>query len=315
MGNILRGPRPPRWRTVKVVVRNTFRYLVGGAIRNWLRNFGSTAPALGSMTLLLLLVGLGLVGAVVGQNIANTETRDASVLHVYLRDDATTDAVNALEAQLSGNPDVQSVAYVSKSEALARAQNRPGLPQLADAAESNPFPASLDVKIRSVDRVGAVDASVRHNPAVDSGVPSSYDPSAYRRFQQVLFWVAAVGIAFLILLAFIAVTVTANSIRAAILSRRDEIGIMQLVGAPRWMVRGPFVIEGAVTGAAAGALSGVLALVVCVFAVQAGASSFAQIAPGLTLKAGLVIGLFLFLAGPLLGSVSSLGSVRRHLES
>ena len=146
-------------------------------------------------------------------------------------------------------------------------------------------------------------------------MPSSYDPSAYRRFQQVLFWVAAVGIAFLILLAFIAVTVTANSIRAAILSRRDEIGIMQLVGAPRWMVRGPFVIEGAVTGAAAGALSGVLALVVCVFAVQAGASSFAQIAPGLSLKAGLVIGLFLFLAGPLLGSVSSLGSVRRHLES
>ena len=38
--------------------------------------------------------------------------------------------------------------------------------------------------------------------AVDSGVPSSYDPNAYRRFQQVLFWVAAVGIAFLLLLAF-----------------------------------------------------------------------------------------------------------------
>ena len=315
MGNVLKGPHPPRWRTVKVVVRNTFRYLVGGAIRNWLRNIGSTAPALGSMTLLLLLVGLGLVAAVVGQNIANTEARDASVLHVYLRDDVTASDIDALEAQLSANPDVQTVTYVSKSEALARAQNRPGLPQLADAAESNPFPASLDVKIKSVDRVGRVDASVRHNSAVDTGVPSSYDPNAYRRFQQVLFWLAAVGIAFLVLLAFIAITVTANSIRAAILSRRDEIAIMQLVGAPRWMVRGPFVIEGAMTGAVAGALSGGLALAVCIVGVQAGASSFAQVAPGLTLQAGAVIALFLVLVGPTLGSISSLGSVRRHLES
>jgi len=86
-----------------------------------------------------------------------------------------------------------------------------------------------------------------------------------------LFWVAAIGVAFLLLLGFIAVTVTANSIRSAILSRGDEIGIMQLVGAPLWMVRGPFVIEGAVTGAVAGGLAGVLALVACVIAVQAGA--------------------------------------------
>jgi cell division transport system permease protein len=298
-----------------VVTRNAARYLVGGAVRNWLRNFGSTAPALGSMTLLLLLVGLGLVAAVVGQNIAATEARDASVLHVYLRDDATTTDVFMLETQLLAKPNVEAVTYVSKAQALARAQNRPGLPQLADAAESNPFPASLDVHIISIDQVGAVDASVRHNSAVDSGVPSSYDPNAYRRFQQVLFWLAAIGIAFLVLLAFIAVTVTANSIRAAILSRRDEIGIMQLVGAPRWMVRGPFVIEGAVTGTAAGALSGALALLVCVVGVQAGASSFAQIAPGLTLQAGAVIALLLLVVGPVLGSISSLGSVRRHLES
>jgi cell division transport system permease protein len=315
MAGVLLGPRPPRWRTIKVVTRNTGRYLVGGALRNWLRNFGSTAPALGSMTLLLLLVGLGLVAAVVGQNIANTEARDASVLHVYLRDDAVITDIDALEAQLRANPNVKSVAYVSKSEALARAQNRPGLPQLADAAESNPFPASLDVRIISVDRVGVVDASVRHNAAVDTGVPSSYDPNAYRRFQQVLFWMAVVGIAFLVLLAFIAITVTANSIRAAILSRRDEIGIMQLVGAPRWMVRGPFVIEGAVTGAVAGGLSGALALAVCVVGVQAGASTFAQVAPGLTLQTGAAIALMLVVVGPLLGSISSLGSVRRHLES
>ena len=315
MGNILLGPRPPRWRTVRVVVRNTGRYLVGSAVRNWLRNLGSTAPALGSMTLLLLLLGLGLLGGLVGQRIASTEARDASVLHIYLRDDATPGEVNSLSGELRSSRYVQSVTFVSKDQALARAQSRPGLPELANASESNPFPASLDVRVSSVDQVGAVDALARHDSAVDAGVPSSYDPTAYRRFQEVMFWVAAVGIAFLLLLAFIAVTVTANSIRSAILSRGDEIGIMQLVGAPLWMVRGPFVIEGAVTGAAAGGLAGILALAVCVLAVQAGASNFAQVAPGLTMQAGLGIALLLLLVGPILGSVSSLGSVRRYLES
>src|SRR5205085_8727871 len=123
-----------------------------------------------------------------------------------------------------------------------------------------------DVRISSVDRVGEVDRIARESTAVDTSVPSSYDPSAYQKFQQVMFWTAAIGIAFLLLLGFIAVTVTANSIRAAILARGDEIGIMQLVGAPLWMVRGPFVIEGAFTGAAAGTLSGILALAVCVVA-------------------------------------------------
>jgi cell division transport system permease protein len=315
VGGILIGPRPPRWRTFKTVVRNGMRYLVGSAVRNWLRNLGSTAPALGSMTLLLLLLGLGLLAGMVGQNIAATEARDASILHVYLKDDASTDDVSALTAQLQGDKYVQSVTYVSKEQALARAQSRPGLPQLANAAESNPFPASLDVRIKAIGEVGSVDALARQSPAVDPGVPSSYDPSAYAKFQRVLLWTAGIGIAFLVLLTFIAVTVTANSIRAAIISRRDEIGIMQLVGAPLWMVRGPFVIEGAVTGVAAGGVAGLLALGVAIAAVEAGASSFAQIAPGLTLQAGLAIAVLLLLLGPALGSLSSLGSVRRYLES
>ena len=315
MGNILVGPRPPRWRTIRVVARNAGRYLFGSAIRNWARNIGSTAPALGSMTLLLLLVGLAVLAGLVGQNVASTEARDAAVLHIYLRDDAVSADINALETDLGSNRYVQSITYINKTQALARAQHRPGLPELASAAESNPFPASLDVQVTSVDKVGTVDSAFRHNSAVDAGVPSSYDPNAYKRFEQVLFWVAAIGIAFLVLLTFIAVTVTANSIRAAILSRGDEISIMQLVGAPIWMVRGPFVIEGALTGAVAGSISGILALIISIAAIQAGAANFAQVAPGVTLQAGLVISLLLLIVGPVLGSLSSLGSVRRYLES
>ena len=298
-----------------MVARNAARYLFHGAFRSWVRNLAGTAPALGSMTLLLLLSGLvGLTGFAM-RNLAATEARDASLLHVYLRDDATADQVGALRARLGADGRIQSVGYTSKAQALARAQHRPGLPEIANATESNPFPASLDVQVRQVSDVEAIDGAVRNEPGVDPAYPTSYDRGAYQRIQQVLLGVAIAGIAFLTLLGFVAVTVTANSIRSAIHARRDEVTIMQLVGAPRWMVRGPFLLEGALTGGVAGAVAGVATLLVCLALIAAGAGSFAQVAPGITIQVALLAGALVFATGVLLGSGSSLFSLRRHLET
>jgi cell division transport system permease protein len=313
-GDSLRG-RFPRRRRIRVVIANTFRYIFGGAVRNWLRNVGSTAPALGSMTLLLLLSGLvGLSGFAL-RNLEQAEAKDASLLHVYLRDDASQGDIDSLKARLEFDPRVASVTYTSKADALARAQRRPGLPQLADATDSNPFPASLDVQVKNVNDVGAVDSFARGDVAVDQMYPSSYDKGAYQRIQAILFGIAAAGIAFLALLGFVAVTVTVNSIRAAILARRDEVTIMQLVGAPRWMVRGPFVVEGAITGALAGAFAGLVTFGVTLAGIEAGAGTFSQFAPGVTLTVAIIAAGLVFAVGVGLGSGSSLVSLRRHLES
>src|SRR5204863_195175 len=82
------------------------------------------------------------------RNLAITEAHDASLLHVYLRDDATSDQVDALHARILVDHRVGGVGYTSKEQALARAQRRPGLPELVDATNSNPFPASLDVQVK-----------------------------------------------------------------------------------------------------------------------------------------------------------------------
>jgi cell division transport system permease protein len=313
-GFIVKG-RFPRRRLVHVVVGNIFRYMCLGALRNWLRNIGSTAPALGSMTLLLLLTGLvGLSGFALN-NLEQIQASEASLLHVYLRDDAAQQDIDAAWAHLQNDPRVATVTYVTKEEALARAKRRPGLPQLADASESNPFPASLDVQVKAINDVGAIDKMVRPYAAVDPIYPTSYDQGAYQRIQSVLFGVAVAGIVFLALMGFVAVTVTANSIRAAILSRHDELTIMQLVGAPRWMVRGPFVIEGAITGAFSGGLAGAVVFGLAFAGIQAGAGTFTQFAPGITVSVALAAAAVVLATGVGLGSSSSLLSLRRHLES
>jgi cell division transport system permease protein len=313
-GVVVKG-RFPRRRIIRVVSTNVFRYLFRGAARNWLRNIGGTAPALSSMTLLLLLSGLvGLVGFAL-HNLEQVQAGQASMLHVYLRDAALYVDIDALQARLQKDPRIASVAYTSKADALARAQGTPGLPQLAAATDSNPFPASLDVRVKNIEDVAAIDGLVRNDIAVDAAQPTSYDRGAYQRIQAVLFGFAVAGFTFLALLGFVAVTVTMNSIRAAIHSRRDEVTIMQLVGAPRWMVRGPFVVEGAITGALSGATAALITFGLAMLGIAEGSSTFTQFAPGVTVTVAAIAGVIVFAAGLCLGSGSSLVSVRRHLES
>ena len=313
-GVVVKG-RFPRRRLFRIVATNTFRYLFRGAARNWARNIGSTAPALGSMTLLLVMTGLVGITAFALHNLERVETAQASLLHVYIRDDAAPVEVDWLRDRLQNDPRVASISYTSKSQALARAQRMPGLPELADATESNPFPASLDVQLKSIDDVAGIDAMARDDGAVDPLYPTSYDRGAYQRIQAVLFGTAVAGFALLSMLGFVAVTVTINSIKAAIHARRDEISIMQLVGAPRWMVRGPFVVEGAITGGLAGMAAGLVTFGLAMTGIAAGSGTFTQFAPGVTAAVAAVVGAMVFAAGLGLGSGSSLVSVRRHMEA
>src|SRR5260370_29014177 len=125
---------------VQVVGTNIFRYIFRGAARNWARNMGSTAPALGSMTLLLFLSGvIGLSGLAL-YNLEQVEAGQASVLHVYIRDSAASADVDALWDRLAQARRCASVAFTTPNRAVKAAQRIPGPPQLATPAESNRFP-------------------------------------------------------------------------------------------------------------------------------------------------------------------------------
>src|SRR4029077_7972901 len=114
--SVVHGP-VSRPAMVRVVVANIFRYLFYGAARNWVRNIGSIAPALGSMAMLLLMSGIAGLGGLALFNLERVEAAQASLLHVYLRDDATLPAVDAFWYRLAADPRVASVTYVTRAEA------------------------------------------------------------------------------------------------------------------------------------------------------------------------------------------------------
>ena len=307
-------PKPkqlPLWRRLVASTANSYRLVVLSGLRSWSRDVRLTAPALGSMALLLLLCGtLAMVGIAV-QRVAAQQASEASLVRIYLAADSTPSAITALKERLSADPRIASVKDVSPEQALAEARSRPGLDNLASLSATNPFPQGLDVQVRNVTALGAVAASVKGDPAVDPAYPTSYDPDTYSRLRRVALVVGAIGGGLLLLFGLVAYAVSANSMRGIAAARRQEVAVIRLLGARGWMLRGPFVVEGLMIGALAGAVAAAAVGGAFVLAMRFESATYSQLLPGVgTTQVQYVLAAVL-VAGLLLGSLTAMLGFRK----
>ncbi len=284
---------------------NMARLLLLAAFRNWRRNVATTTPAIATLTLLLLVAGLFTLLGLAAASIVAAQAEQAAVLNVYLRSDVSPSALDALENRLESNAEVTGVTYLAPAEVLRRARSRPGLRVLLSGDDSSPFPAELDVKVRSVGAVARVADQVAGDPAVDPAYPSSYDAVTYSRLQRFLAGAQAAGAAVFLILLAVAVIVGANAIRAAILARREEVRIMGLLGSPAWVVSGPFVVEGGITGAVAGTTAGVVVVAGFASLDSTWPATMSQLLPGIDPGVIAWLTLALPIAGVAIGSASA----------
>jgi cell division transport system ATP-binding protein len=299
------------WRTAVALVANTYRLVLLGGLRSWSRDVRQTAPALGTIALLLMLCGtLALVGIAV-KGVVAQQAGQASLVRVYLASTASPDSISVLKTRLAADPRVASVTDVTPEQALKEATSRPGLDNLASLSSTNPFPASLDVRVRQVTDVAAVAQSVKGDSAVDPAYATSYDPDTYSRLQRFALIAGGIGGGILLLFALVAYAVIANSIRGIAAARRHEVAITRLLGARGWMVRGPFVVEGLMTGALAGALAAAGVAGAWVLAVQFESAIYAQLLPGVDASSVQYVLAAVISAGLILGAATAMFGFRR----
>ena len=234
-------------------------------------------------------------------------------LSVYLTDDVTPTQRQAIEGALAPGDLIGSREYVSKVDALARFKQTFGdLASTIDGLGDNPLPASIEVRLRpgaglsaSVDTVSA---SVRGMPGV---ADVRYDRQWLNRLLAAVGVIRGVGVALAAVLTFAAALTVANVVRLGLYTRRDELEIMQLVGAPQAYIRGPFVMEGVLQGGL-GALVALVLLGGLYFALRA--RYLAPLASSLSLSSlhFLPVGLCLLviLGGMVVGCVGGLVAAR-----
>lgn len=185
----------------------------------------------------------------------------AAEMSVYLNDDITQTERTALEGVLTPGGTVAAREYVSKEDALNRFKQIFGdLAAAIDGAGENPLPASYEVRLRTGEGGGtAVEGLVGRLRPMSGVSDVRYDRQWLDRLQAAIRVIRSAGLLVASLLTIAAALTVANVVRLALYARRDELDIMELVGAPRIYIRGPFVMEGILQGGA-GALLALVAL-------------------------------------------------------
>lgn len=244
---------------------------------------------------------------------------------ISLTDKITDTQLNQLENQLQALPNVASVTYVSKAQALAAyEQQNANNPDLLNAIQEtgNVLPASLTIKPKDPNQTESIKNFLDQPQEASLYSFSSYSgdrKAAIDKITKATHFFEQAGIAGIIVFTLISMMIIFNTIRMAIFNRRDELVIMRLLGAGPWYIRGPFVVESMLYGVVAAVISlGICAALFAVASTTLQASSLGLLDISYSthyFKSHLVwIILIQLAAGIIIGAASSFFATRRYLK-
>jgi len=252
------------------------RTIVAEAVRSLGANLSTTFAATTTV-----LIGMFMLGLVVGLGSWALSLSDhykkQLLVNVYFctdlrcKSEATESQINNVHNALVNMPQVKSVRFVSKQQALA--QERKKRPEMVNSLPYNPFPSAYKVYPKQAEQIDTISRQLNSaglggiericptppgSKAGRSAEGESCDRISHRVLSVANYLWIVVLIAFIVLMVSSTLLV-ANTIRLSIFARRREIEVMKLVGATNWFVRGPFMIEGLLCGLA-GAVAAVILL-------------------------------------------------------
>ncbi len=174
----------------------------------------------------------------------------AAEMSVYLHDTISEADRAALEQFLRAQPAVAEVEYVSRERALERF--RADFPELSDVTSGigeNPFPSALEVRLRAENGGETAADTLTREVAGKPGVSDiRYDRQWLTRLVSIVTTARLIAAVVAGILMLGAAFTVAAVVRLSLFARRDELEIMQLVGAPFSYIRGPAVVEGLLLG-------------------------------------------------------------------
>jgi cell division transport system permease protein len=301
-----------------------WRIILTGAI-NFIRNMSIAVAAIAIMVVTLTVLLLSLIINTTFSNTISQITNKIDI-SVYLKDSDTVAQTDSLIKQIKILPNVASVQYLDKAQVLKQyeAQNA-GNQQLALAISetSNPLPATIHIKPKNLDEISSIKTFlVEPNIMALQSNPPSYSGSLEQAINNITHAtdiLKRLGIIAVIIFAVICVLIIFNTLQMAIFNRRDEIGIMRLLGANKAYIRGPFIVESAIYGVLAAVIS-----IVIINSIFVTASSTLQATTLGLLDIGYATTYFdnhfwLFLTfqiliGIIIGAVSATIATRRYLK-
>ncbi len=233
---------------------------------------------------------------------------------IFLKQSAGKEEVEKLQVRLKALPAVKGFEFLDREEAKRDFERMfPSFSELLKSLE-NPFPPTFVVRFRedaSADEVNSALDELSSLSYVDDVV---YERKVVERILGIVKLIKIGGFFLQVVLLFSALLIIANVIGLNIYSRKEEIYLLQIVGASRSFISFPFMFQGFVMGLAGGIMA-LLLFSASFLMMKAYAGASWQIISGF-LKKSFLSGndaLYILIAGTLVGLAASTISVGRYL--
>lgn len=301
------------------MLTNFFRVIKFG-VQNLIRNLGISIGTIFIMFTVLFLVGGVLLLNEMSQTLVSSIENKVDV-SVYFRSNVKEEDILLVGKRLEKFPDVKEVEYVSKEMALQRFKeshkdNKLLMESLGEIG-SNPLPASLNVRANDIQSYASLAGFLEKgefNKLIEK-INWKENKTVIEKLFSISDAIKKGGIAASIVLVFVALVVTFNTIRLAISSKKEEIETMKLVGSTNWFTRGPFIIEGILIGLIAGLLAFLMFLAIDSFLLPSSLGFFGELGLLTFFEKNILVLLLIQLGGGIfLGAASSFVAAQRYLK-
>lgn len=240
------------------------RVIKAGFFNFWRSGYVSLA------SIIVMVITLSVIGSVIFVSaVLNTtmdELRNKVDINVYFITTAAPEDILSLQKKIEALPEVKTVEYVSREAALEnfklQHENDQITLQALEELGDNPLGASLNIKAKEPSQYEGIANFLNEENILSSGGEKIIDKINYfenqiaiGKLSRIINSAEQLGLAISLALVLVSIIITFNTVRLTIYVSREEISVMQLVGASKNYIRGPFVVTGVIVGLLSGLLT------------------------------------------------------------
>ena len=291
-------------------------YFTARAFANIRQNLLLSVLTVGTITLAMLIISLFLLVFFNLKGATEDWSKRVQVV-VYFDRELAPQEISAFKERIESLKGTESVSYVSRDEAFKRFRARlKGQDSLLEGVSAEVLPSSMEISLKKSSRESEAVTAYAAGLKMITGIGEvQYGDEWVRRFSAFMNFLRLVGALLGGFLLLAVMFIVSNTIKLTIYARKDELDVLGLVGASRFFIKAPFLIEGVIHGAT-GSFIAIITLGGCYLAFMNNAANFLSFNPadeGLSFLPPIYLA-GIFGGGVLLGFLGSITSLKRFIN-
>ncbi|HHV27154.1 MAG TPA: ABC transporter permease [Tissierellia bacterium] len=223
-----------------------FKNILKQGFQGMWRNRGMGIASVGSITAVLIILGMVLIMILSINNIVSETQNKFDEIQIFLEDDIKKEEIETIGNKIKSSDGVKNVKFLTKEEAMKDMKEDWGEEgDLLEGLEENPLPNSYIIQLDDIEYADAVVENIKGMKGIEE---VKYYRDIIEKLLSTANYIRITGVIIIVILMAVSVFIISNTIKITVTARKREVNIMKYVGATNGYIRGPFIIEGILLG-------------------------------------------------------------------